>query len=255
LAAIPTPREARVIVLESLTKRFGDTVAVDHLDLTVPAGELFVFLGPNGAGKTTTIKLIAGLLRPTAGRVLLCGHCVQTDYMAAKRLLSYVPDQPFLYEKLTGREFLEFVGRMYGVDRTVIERRTGELAELFEMESFLDEAGETYSHGMKQRVVISAALLHDPRVMVIDEPMVGLDPKGANTLKRALRRLTQDGVTVFMSTHTLGVAEETADRLGIIRKGALVTVGALDEVCRAARTDERLEEAFLRLTEESAAGS
>ncbi len=240
-----------MIELVNLTKRFGDVAAVDHLNLEVAGGELFVFLGPNGAGKTTTIKLIAGLLRPTEGRVTLCGHDVQSDYMAAKSLLSYVPDQPFLYEKLTGREFLEFVGNMYGVERDTIRRRIGELAEMFEMTGFLDGPGETYSHGMKQRVVISAALLHDARVIVIDEPVVGLDPKGAKTLKAVLREQTDRGVAVFMSTHTLGVAEDVADRVGIIRKGALVTVGTLDEIYRAARTDQRLEDAFLRLTEEA----
>ena len=191
-----------MIRLENLTKRFGDMVAVDHLNLDIPAGELFVFVGPNGAGKTTTIKMIAGLLRPTEGRVILCGHDVQKDYIEARSLLSYVPDQPFLYDKLTGREFLRFVGAMYGMDRSAIERKIGSLSELFETDGFLDELAQTYSHGMKQRVVVSAAMLHEPRVLVIDEPMVGLDPKGARTLKAVLRDLTGDGVTVFMSTHT-----------------------------------------------------
>ncbi|MFW6119118.1 MAG: ABC transporter ATP-binding protein [Planctomycetota bacterium] len=241
-----------MIELEDLTKRFDGFVAVDGLNLEIPSGELFVFLGPNGAGKTTTIKMITGLLRPTEGRVRLCGHDVQEDYMAAKQLLSYVPDQPYLYEKLTGREFLRFVGQMYGVEGAAIERKTEELGDVFEMTGFLDQPGETYSHGMKQRVVISAALLHDPRVIVIDEPIVGLDPKGANTLKRLLREQAAQGVSIFMSTHTLGVAEDTADRVGIIRQGSLVTVGTLQEIYREARTDERLEEAFLRLTEEPA---
>ena len=163
-----------MIKLEGLTKRFGDLVAVDHVDLEVQPGEFFVFLGPNGAGKTTTIKLITGLLQPTEGRALLCGHDVQTDYIAAKSLLSYVPDEPFLYDKLTGREFLEFVGAMYGVGAQRTQQRIEELAELFETgQDFLDELAETYSHGMKQRVVVSAALLHEPKVIVIDEPMVG----------------------------------------------------------------------------------
>jgi len=241
-----------MIELENLTKRFDGFVAVDRLSLEIPPGELFVFLGPNGAGKTTTIKLITGLLRPSEGRVRLCGHDVQQEYMAARQLLSYVPDQPYLYEKLSGREFLQFVGQMYGVESAEIERKTGKLAELFEMGNFLDESGETYSHGMKQRVVISAALLHNPRVIIIDEPIVGLDPKGANTLKRLLREQAEGGVSIFMSTHTLGVAEDTADRVGIIRQGSLVTVGTLAEIYREARTDERLEEAFLRLTEKPA---
>jgi ABC-2 type transport system ATP-binding protein len=238
-----------VIRLENVTKTFGEVTAVDHLDLEVPAGQLFVFLGPNGAGKTTTIKMIAGLLRPTEGRVILCGHNVHAEPIAAKSLLSYVPDEPFLYEKLTGREFLDFVGSMYGVNRDIRRRRIEELSELFETRGFLDERAETYSHGMKQRIVVSAALLHDPQVIVIDEPMVGLDPKGANTLKSVLRECTSRGATVFMSTHTLGVAEETADRVGIIRQGSLVALGSLEDIYAAARTDQRLEEAFLRLTE------
>ncbi len=239
-----------MIELENLTKRFDGFTAVEHLDLRIPPGELFVFLGPNGAGKTTTIKMIAGLLRPSEGRVRLCGHDAQKDSRAAKALLSYVPDQPYLYEKLTGREFLRFVGQMYGMAPGDIERAADELSEVFQMEDFLHEPGETYSHGMKQRVVISAALLHRPRVIVIDEPIVGLDPKGANTLKRILKEQAERGVSIFMSTHTLGVAEDTADRVGIIRRGSLVALGTLEEIYKTARTDERLEEAFLRLTEE-----
>jgi ABC-2 type transport system ATP-binding protein len=243
-----------MIKLENVVKRFGDLAAVDGLTLEVPPGELFVFLGPNGAGKTTTIKLITGLLRPTSGRVSLGGYDVQRDYIQARSLLSYVPDQPFLYEKLTGREFMWFVARMYGMDDGATRRRVDEMAELFELDGFLDELGQTYSHGMKQRVVVSAALLHEPKVLVIDEPLVGLDPKGANTLKNLLRRLTADGAAVFMSTHTLAVAEETADRVGIIRRGSLIAMGTLDDIYATARTDSRLEEAFLRLTEESPEG-
>ncbi len=239
-----------MIRLENLTKRFGETVAVNRLNLEIPAGELFVFVGPNGAGKTTTIKLMAGLLRPTEGRVILCGHDVQKDYIEARSLLSYVPDQPFLYEKLTGREFLRFVGAMYGMGRAAVDDKIASLSGLFETDGFLDELAQTYSHGMKQRVVVSAALLHDPRVLVVDEPMVGLDPKGTRTLKAVLRDLTRTGVTVFMSTHTLAVAEETADRVGIIRDGSIIALGDLDEICATARTDRRLEDAFLRLTEE-----
>jgi ABC-2 type transport system ATP-binding protein len=241
-----------MIVIDSVVKRFGNLAAVDGLSLEVPAGEFFVFLGPNGAGKTTTIKMIAGLLRPTEGRVLLCGHDVQRDGIRARSLLSYVPDQPFLYEKLTGREFLHFIGDMYGMERPSVEARIGEMSERFGLDGFLDELGQTYSHGMKQRVVVAGALLHDPKVLVIDEPMVGLDPKGANTLKAVLKELTRNGVTVFMSTHTLAVAEETADRVGIIRSGSLIALGTLREIYEIARTDHRLEDAFLRLTEEEA---
>ncbi len=240
-----------MIELHGLVKRFGDVTAVDGLDLEVPAGELFVFLGPNGAGKTTTIKMIVGLLRPTEGRVAICGHDVQQESIAAKSMLSYVPDQPFLYEKLTGREFLHFVAAMYGMDSRSADEKIARWGETFEIDGFLDELGQTYSHGMKQRVVITAALLHSPRVLVIDEPMVGLDPKGANTLKQVLRQLADEGVTIFMSTHTLGVAEETADRVGILRQGSLIILGTLEEIYAAARTDGRLEQAFLRLTEET----
>ncbi len=238
-----------MIELVRLTKRFGTLTAVDNLSLTVPSGEFFVFLGPNGAGKTTTIKMIAGLLHPTEGRVALCGHDVQEDYITAKSLLSYVPDEPFLYDKLTGREFLCFVASMYNVEPSAATARIAQFAELFGTENFLDELAETYSHGMKQRIVISAALIHDPQVIVIDEPMVGLDPKGASILKATLRELTERGVTVFMSTHTLAVAEQMADRVGIIRNGQMVALGTLDEVYAAARTDRHLEDAFLRLTD------
>ncbi len=238
-----------MIKLENLTKEFGDLVAVNHLDLELPAGEIFAFIGPNGAGKTTTIKMIVGLLRPTEGRALVCGRDVHEDHMAAKALLSYIPDQPYLYDKLTGREFLRFVGQMYDVPAPRIEREIGRLAETFDLAGFLDDLSETYSHGMKQRVVISAALLHEPRVLVVDEPMVGLDPKAASILKRTFRERAETGTTVFMSTHTLAVAEELADRVGIINRGRIIALGSLDDIRRLARTDGRLEEAFLSLTE------
>mgnify|MGYP001036215723 CR=1 FL=1 len=239
-----------MIKLENLTKRFGGLTAVDHLNLEVPPGEFFAFIGPNGAGKTTTLKMIAGLLRPTEGRALLCGHDMQADYVAAKSVLSYVPDQPYLYDKLTGREFMYFVAKMYRLPKAETERKARELSETFEMGSFLDELAETYSHGMKQRVVISAALLHSPKVVVVDEPTVGLDPKGASILKGVLREQSRRGATVFISTHTLSFAEAVSDRVGIIHRGRLIALGALDDILRAARTDGRLEEAFLRLTEE-----
>jgi len=238
-----------MIELKEVTKTFGTVTAVDHLSLEVPAGELFAFIGPNGAGKTTTIKLIAGLLRPDTGRIRLGGYNVQEEYIRAKSILSYVPDQPYLYDKLTGREFLHFVGSMYGMDRHETERKIEELADLFEFRSFLDTLGETYSHGMKQRVVVGSALLHDPRVIMIDEPMVGLDPKSASILKTVLRRHVDQGAAIFMSTHTLSVAEEVADRVGIIQNGRIILMGDLDDVYRQARTDGRLEEAFLQITE------
>ena len=243
-----------MIKLENLTKHFGNLAAVDHINLEVPAGEFLAFIGPNGAGKTTTIKLMTGLLRPTDGRALVGGYDVQTDYIAAKSVMSYVPDQPYLYDKLSGREFLRFVARMYGMPRKETDGKIAQFSETFALGSFLDELGETYSHGMKQRVVISAALLHDPKVLVVDEPLVGLDPKGANTLKRVFKERAARGDTIFMSTHTLSVAEEVADRVAIIHKGHIIALGAPDEILRAAKTDGRLEEAFLRLTEESSPG-
>ena len=241
-----------MIELDGLTKQFGSVTAVDGLSIKVPPGELFAFIGPNGAGKTTTIKMLVGLLRPTSGRVTLCGHDVQEDYIAAKSLLSYVPDQPYLYDKLTGREFLEFVARMYGLSRSDTGRKIAKMTEWFELAGFLDELGETYSHGMKQRVVISAALLHDPQVIAVDEPLVGLDPKGANTLKRVFRDRAERGAAIFMSTHTLSLAEEVADRVGILNRGHLIATGSPESIRREARVDARLEDAFLALTRDTA---
>ena len=238
-----------MIELKDVTKSFGNVTAVDHLSLSVPPGEFFAFIGPNGAGKTTTIKMIAGLLRPDSGTICLGNYDVQENYIQAKALLSYIPDQPYLYDKLTGREFLHFVGSMYDMDRGETERRIEELADLFEFRSFLDTLGETYSHGMKQRVVVGAALLHDPEVIMIDEPMVGLDPKSANILKTVLRQRVDAGTAIFMSTHTLSVAEEVADRVGIIQHGRIVVKGDLEDIRARARTDGRLEEAFLQITE------
>ncbi|MFP4176641.1 MAG: ABC transporter ATP-binding protein [Planctomycetota bacterium] len=239
-----------MIHIEELTRRFGNTIAVKNLNLQIPPGEFFAFIGPNGAGKTTTIKMLAGLLRPTSGRIRLFGHDVQEDYISAKQILSYVPDQPYLYDKLTGREFLHFVGQMYEIPRDRMRHRIAELTETFGLESFLDELGETYSHGMKQRVVISAALLHDPRVLIVDEPLVGLDPRGANTMKRAFTDLAESGACIFMSTHTLSLAESIADRVGIIHEGNIIALGDLEEIRAQAETDGHLEDAFLRLTRE-----
>ena len=240
-----------MIRLEGLTKKFGDLVAVDGLDLEVARGEFFAFIGPNGAGKTTTIKLMAGLLRPTRGKAFLGDYDVQSQYLKAKSLLSYVPDQPYLYDKLTGREFLQFVARMYDVEPGTATLKIDELSEMFGFKDYMDHLGESYSHGMKQRIVIGAALLHEPKVIVVDEPMVGLDPKSASIVKQELKRRSSSGVTVFMSTHTLAVAEELAERVGIIQKGRLTALGSLQEIYREARTDSRLEQAFLKLTQES----
>ena len=236
------------IELDNVTKRFGAKVAVKDLTLRVSSGELYAFLGANGAGKTTTIKLITGLLRPTSGAIRVCGCDVHTDGMNARRAISYIPDRPFLYDKLSGREFLLFVGRMYGMDPDECGRRAEELSERFGTAEYIDELTENYSHGMKQRVVFTAAILHDPKVLVVDEPMVGLDPRSARLVKDALRQMVDRGGCVFMSTHTLPVAEEVANRIGIIRRGNLVAEGTVDELRSLGHTSGRLEDVFLTIT-------
>ncbi len=243
-----------MIELVDITKQFGSKVAVDGLSLRVRRGELVAFLGPNGAGKTTTIKIICGLLNPTSGSVRIAGHDLSRDGRDARHLLSYVPDQPYLYEKLTGREFLQFVIDMYGIDPATAARHAAELIELFEMTSYIDGLTETFSHGMKQRVVFAAALLRDPQVIVVDEPMVGLDPKSARLVKDLLRARASAGAAVFMSTHTLEVAEQVADRIAIVDRGRLVSCGTLDELRASMRMQGPLEDMFLRITSESNEG-
>jgi ABC-2 type transport system ATP-binding protein len=240
-----------MIELHEVTKRFGDQVAVDRLSLRVRGGELFAFLGPNGAGKTTTIKIICGLLSPTSGAVRLAGHDVLRSGRDARSILGYVPDQPYLYEKLTGREFLQFVIDMYGIAPATGARRTAELIELFEMEPYIDALTESYSHGMKQRVVFAAALVRDPPVLVVDEPMVGLDPKSARLVKDLLRKRAAHGVAVFMSTHTLDVAEQVADTIAIVDHGRLLACGTLDQLRCQMQMQGPLEDLFLRVTRES----
>ena len=237
------------IVLSTVSKSYGRTLAVSDLSLEIPAGELFAFLGPNGAGKTTTIKLIVGLLRPDSGHVQVCGHGIATNGLAAKAQLAYVPDQPFLYEKLTGREFLYFVAEMYGIKAQRRDRILKSLIHRLDIGEFLDQLTESYSHGMKQRVVLAAALLHEPNVLVIDEPMVGLDPRAIRAVKNLFVEHTRNGGTVFMSTHTLDIAEAVADRIGIINRGELIAIGRLDELRAEARRHHSLEEIFLQLTE------
>ncbi len=239
---------APTIEITGVTKRFADFTAVDDLTLDVRGGELFAFLGPNGAGKTTTIKMIAGLLTADCGTIKVCGHAMGRDGRAAKAQLAYVPDQPFLYEKLTGREFLSFVAEMYGLEAAAAKKRAAALIERLDMKPFLDQLTESYSHGMKQRTVLAAALLHEPTVLVIDEPLVGLDPKTVRTVKDLMKEMTRAGRSIFMSTHTLEVAESVADRIGIIRHGKLVVAGTLDELRRNASPGSSLEEIFLSLT-------
>ena len=239
-----------MIELVNLTKRYAQTLAVDDITLNVPAGEVFGFLGPNGAGKTTTIRMMMGLLQPTAGAVILGGHDLAREAIAAKQLCGFVPDRPHVHEKLTGAEFLEFVAGLYRVPWAVMAKRREELLEMFDLADWATELVESYSHGMKQRLVMAAALIHAPRLLIVDEPMVGLDPRGARLLKRTLRQLAESGVTVFMSTHSLEVAEETCDRIGIINQGRLIAVGTVEELRHQAgsHSDARLEAIFLKLT-------
>jgi len=243
-----------MIQLTALTKRYGSFTAVDAIDLRVPKGELFGFLGPNGAGKSTTLRMIAGILRPTAGTVQIGGLDIAADPIAAKRILGFIPDRPFIYEKLTGIEFLRFVGGLYSQNGKDIEHRSRELLALFDLEQWRDELVESYSHGMRQKLIISSALVHKPDVIVVDEPMVGLDPKAARILKDLFREYVRRGHTIMMSTHTLEVAETMCDRIGIIQNGKIRALGTMADL-RAASThgDSGLEDIFLRLTGENAA--
>ena len=243
-----------MIELTQLSKKYGSFTAVDRLDLFVPKGELFGFLGPNGAGKTTTLRMIAGILRPSAGSVRIAGLDLAERPIEAKSRLGFIPDRPFIYEKLTGMEFLRFVAGLFKQDGPEVEHRGRELLALFDLEDGRDEVVESYSHGMRQKLIISSAFVHRPDVIVVDEPMVGLDPKATKTLKDLFREYTRRGHTIMMSTHTLEVAETLCDRIGIIQQGKILACGTMDDLRRhAVRGDEGLEEIFLRLTGENAA--
>ena len=243
-----------MIELKSLTKRYGSFTAVDEIDLRVPKGELFGFLGPNGAGKTTTLRMIAGILRPTGGSVRIGDIDVTENPMAAKAILGYIPDRPYIYEKLTGAEFLRFVAGLYSQNGKVIEHRGRELLTLFDLDDWRDELVESYSHGMRQKLIISSAFIHKPDVIVVDEPMVGLDPKAARILKDLFREYTRRGHTIMMSTHTLEVAETMCDRIGIIQGGKIRALGTMSELRASSESGEQaLEEIFLKLTGENAA--
>lgn len=238
-----------MIHIENLTKRFGDVTAVDDFSLSIGAGEFYVILGPNGAGKTTTIKMLAGLYKPTSGTIRINDIDMQRQPIEAKMSIGYIPDQAFLYEKLTGREYLHFSAGLYNMDHDVTRERIEEFAAVFEIDSWIDRRTEHYSQGMRQRIAITAALLHSPQVLIIDEPMVGLDPKSAHTVKNVLRLLAQQGVAIFMSTHSLPVAEELGHRVGIIKDGKLVFEDRRDD--RGSLREKyngRFESLFLEMT-------
>jgi len=238
-----------MIELKGITKNFGDFRAVDNLSLTVDKGEIFGFLGPNGAGKTTTIKMIAGVLLPAAGTITIGGIDMQRQPEAAKRKIGFIPDRPYLYEKLTGMEFLKFTADLYDVPHDIYRERAQRNLEMFSLIDWSDELIEAYSHGMKQRLIMCAALLHDPEIIIVDEPMVGLDPAAIIMVKELFQRLAHDGVTIFMSTHTLTIVEDTCDRMGIIHRGRLIASGTTADLQREANvTNADLEKVFLNLT-------
>jgi len=240
-----------MIELKNLTKRYGNVLAVNNLNLFVSKGEIFGFIGPNGAGKTTTIRMMGGVLAPTEGSVIIDGIDMAGDPENVKRKIGFIPDRPFLYEKLTGMEFMRFSADLYSVDERIFLEKAQALLKKFAILNWADELIESYSHGMKQRLIISAALLHDPCVIVVDEPMVGLDPAAIKMVKNMFRDLAKNGTTIFMSTHTLAVAENICDRIGIIHKGSLIVTGTTGDLKRGTgRQGADLEEVFLILTEE-----
>jgi ABC-2 type transport system ATP-binding protein len=237
-----------LIQTDHLVKRFGEKAAVDDVSFEVRGGEIFGFLGPNGAGKTTTIKMIVGLLKPTSGGVKVCGFDVQQQPIQAKAASGYVPDEPNLYSKLSGRELLRFVGDLYDLDAAQITRRIDELLRLFDLVEAGDNTIDSYSHGMQQKTSLAAALMHDPKVLVLDEPTVGLDPKSARLIKDILRQLADRGAAVMLSTHIMEIAERMCDRIGIINKGRLVSVGTMSELRSQSNGAASLEDIFLELT-------
>ncbi|MBI2619168.1 MAG: ABC transporter ATP-binding protein [Ignavibacteriales bacterium] len=238
-----------MLELRKVTKKFGSFAAVEDLSLAVRSGEFFGFLGPNGAGKTTTIKMIAGLFTPSSGTILINGHDTVREPLMAKLTLGYIPDQPFLYDKLTGREFLYFVGGLFKQEKPEIARVIEDLIAHFEIGDWVDKRTEDYSLGMRQRITIASALVHHPKVIVIDEPMVGLDPRSAKIVKETLRQKARGGAAVFMSTHSLQVAEELCDRIGIIKNGRLIFMDTLEKLeAYKKQYDGKFESVFLELT-------
>ncbi len=240
-----------MIELKNLTKRYGQLVAVNRINLSIARGEIFGFIGPNGAGKTTTLRMMGGILAPTEGSVSIGGVDMAIEPERAKKSIGFIPDRPFVYEKLTGREFLRFTADLFGIKDGAFQERSNRILEQFALDDWANELIESYSHGMKQRLIMSAAILHDPEVIIVDEPMVGLDPAGVRMIKGLFRDLAGQGTTLFMSTHTLALAEDVCDRIGIIHKGVLIATGTVEELRRRAQIREGdLEKVFLILTEE-----
>ncbi|MFN2214227.1 MAG: ABC transporter ATP-binding protein [Anaerolineales bacterium] len=243
----PIP-ETNLIQTQDLVKRFGEKTAVDQVTFQVAAGEVFGFLGPNGAGKTTTIKMIVGLLQPTSGSIEVAGFDLQEQPLQAKAVCGYLPDTPNLYPKLSARELLRFVGDLYEINQEQVGHRSQELLRLFELVDAADDPIDTYSHGMQQKTALASALLHDPQVLVMDEPTVGLDPRSARLIKDILRQLADRGAAIFLSTHILEIAERMCDRIGIINEGRLVAVGTMQELRAIGKGETSLEDIFLNLT-------
>jgi ABC-2 type transport system ATP-binding protein len=236
-----------MIEIRGLSKSYGSKLAVDRLDLEVGAGVFYTFLGPNGAGKTTTMKVMAGLLQPTSGTVMIDGFDIVRDPVAAKRRIGYIPDHPFLYGKLTGWDFLHFIGGLYRMSREGVRKKGSEMLEVFDLAEEAQQLVESYSHGMRQRLAFAACFLHSPRVVIVDEPWVGLDPRNIRTAIEFLKSRAREGVTIFLSTHSLDIAEDIAERLGIIHRGKLLYDGTLEEL-RSGGSHADLEEIFLEMT-------
>jgi ABC-2 type transport system ATP-binding protein len=240
--------QASLIETSHLIKRYGDKLAVDDVSFQVGAREIFGFLGPNGAGKTTTIKMLVGLLHPSQGAAKVGGFDVVQQPIQAKAACGYVPDEPNLYAKLTGRELLRFVGDLYGLDRAQMTRRSEELLRLFDLTAAANDNFDSYSHGMRQKISLAAALVHDPKVLILDEPTVGLDPKSARLIKDILRQMADRGAAVMLSTHILEIAQNMCDRIGIINQGKIIAIGTIDELRKSGQGESSLEDIFLSLT-------
>jgi len=239
-----------VIKLSGISKLYGSTKAVDNLDLTIQAGELFGFIGPNGAGKTTTIKILTGLIKPTSGVASIGNFDLDKDPLNAKAITGYIPDRPTIYEKLTAWEYLIFISDLYGLEREKAESKAQEFLKFFNLDESSNKLIESFSHGMKQKLVISSALIHEPKALIVDEPLVGLDPKGARQVKSLFMDLCKRGTTIFMSTHSLGIAEAMCDRIAVINKGRLIAIGGVNDLgLQAGKSRADLEEIFLELTE------